>query len=442
MQELAGQRVLVLGLGVSGRSAANFCAARGARVVAADECPADALDLTDLDAGIDARLGTPFPDAGDFDLVVPSPGVPPQRYRANARRVWGDIELAFRALPIPIVAVTGTNGKSTVTRLVEAGLRAAGLRAQAAGNVGEAALELVGAPLDVAILEVSSFQLETIETFRPQVAVVLNITPDHLDRHGGFEAYRDAKARILENQQPNDVAVIDFESAPARELAARARGRVIGLGNRVTLDESAWLDGDEAVLTAPGAAPVRVTLQIQLPGHHNLENALAALATVWALGCDLERAAAGIAAFTGLPHRMERVARVAGVSYVNDSKATNPAAAQRALEGCDARVIWIAGGRAKGLTFDVLTETAARRARAAVLIGESAGALKHTLAGRIPTHAAASLDAAVRAAAQLARPGDVVLLAPACASQDQFRDFAARGECFRAAVHALEENPG
>ncbi|MBW2269042.1 MAG: UDP-N-acetylmuramoyl-L-alanine--D-glutamate ligase [Deltaproteobacteria bacterium] len=442
MEELAGKHVLVLGLGVTGRSAANFCAARGARVIAADERDAADLDSDELDAAIATQLGAPFPDAADFDLVVPSPGVPPQRYRAGARRVWGDVELAYRALAVPIVAVTGTNGKSTVTRLVEAGLCAAGLRARAAGNVGDAALELVGAPLDVAVLEVSSFQLETIETFRPRVAVVLNITPDHLDRHGSFDAYRDAKARILENQQPDDVAVLDFESAATRELAARARGRVVGLRSHGALEEGAWLDGDTAVLAAPGAAPLRVELQLQLAGRHNRENALAALAAIWAFGCDVERAATGIATFTGLPHRMERIARVAGVSYVNDSKATNPAAALRALESCQAPVVWIAGGRGKGLAFDSLTDSAARRARAAVLIGESADTLKDALAGRVPTHAATCLDAAVRTAAELARPGDVVLLAPACASQDQFRDFAARGECFRAAVHALEENQG
>jgi UDP-N-acetylmuramoylalanine--D-glutamate ligase len=341
---------------------------------------------------------------------------------------------------VPIIAVTGTNGKSTVTRLIEAGLRGAGLRARAAGNVGDAALELVGEPLDVAILEVSSFQLETIETFRPQVAVILNITPDHLDRHGSFAAYVAAKARILENQHPDDVAVFDFGSATARELAARARGRVVALHSQTGVGEDAWLDAGEAVLARPGSAPRRISLELKLGGRHNRENALAALAAIWAFGADVERAAAGIATFTGLPHRMEDVGRVAGVRYVNDSKATNPAAAQRSLEGNDTKAVWIAGGRGKGLALDALCDTAAQRARAAVLIGESAGALKDALAGRIPTHAAASLTAAVRIAAELARPGDVVLLAPACASQDQFRDFAARGECFRAAVQALEEN--
>ena len=190
MLELAGQSVLVLGLGLSGRSAARFCAARGARVVAADERPAGELEgLSALGADVDVRVGAPFPDAAGFDLVVPSPGVPPERYRAGARRVWGDVELASRALPVPIVAVTGTNGKSTTTHLVAEALRAAGLRAAAAGNVGEPALDLVGEALDQVVLEVSSFQLETTESFRPRVAVILNLSPDHLDRHGSFEAF-------------------------------------------------------------------------------------------------------------------------------------------------------------------------------------------------------------------------------------------------------------
>ena len=440
MEELAAKRVLVLGLGVSGRSAANFCAARGARVVAADERPADELELGDLAPGIDLRAGAALPDASDFDLVVPSPGVPPERYRASAARVWGDLELAYRALPVPVIAVTGTNGKSTVTRLIEAGLIGAGLRARAAGNVGDAALELVGKPLDVAVLEVSSFQLETIEAFRPRVAVVLGITPDHLDRHGSFDAYVAAKARILANQQPDDVAILDFGNEAARGLAEQARGRVIALGGISPGGEGAWLDADAAVLAAPGREPERVELDLQLAGRHNRENALAALAAAVAFGAEARAVAAGIAAFRGLPHRMEDLGRVAGVRYVNDSKATNPAAAQCSLEGSDASVVWIAGGRAKGLSFAGLADTAAERARAAVLIGESAGALKDALAGRIPSHAAASLEAAVNTAAGLARPGDVVLLAPACASQDQFRDFAARGDCFRAAVAALEEN--
>ncbi|MDJ0849369.1 MAG: UDP-N-acetylmuramoyl-L-alanine--D-glutamate ligase [Myxococcota bacterium] len=444
MLDLAGQSVLVLGLGLSGRSAARFCAARGARVVAADERPDGELqDLGGLGALVELRVGAPFPGAADFDLVVPSPGVPPERYRAGARRVWGDVELAARALPVPIVAVTGTNGKSTTTHLVAEALRAAGLRAAAAGNVGEPALDLVGEPLDVAVLEVSSFQLETTESFRPHVAVILNLSPDHLDRHGSFEAYRDAKARILANQKTEDAAVLGFDDPVVRALADAVQGRLVPFSTRSALEHGAWLDGSQALLRGPGAALHRVSLAgLRLAGAHNRENALAALAAAWAAGADPERAARGLERFAGLPHRMEDVGQVAGVHYVNDSKATNPGAALRSLTGSEAPLVWIAGGRDKGLDFAPLAEAAAGRVRVALLVGEAAGKLEAALAGRVETRVVASVEEAVREAAGVARPGDVVLLAPACASQDQFRDFAERGDCFRAAVARLVSGGG
>jgi UDP-N-acetylmuramoylalanine--D-glutamate ligase len=422
MLSLSGKSVLVLGLGVSGRSAANFCAARGARVVAADERAAGAIEgLETLEAGIERVVGHPFPDAAGFDLVVPSPGVAPARYSAAARRVWGEVELAFQALPVPIVAVTGTNGKSTTTRLVELMLRGAGLRARAAGNLGEPALSLVGEALDVAVLEVSSFQLETTEAFRPRVAVILNVTPDHLDRHG------------------KDVAVLNFDDPNVSSLAAQARGRVLPFRTAGALSHGAWFDAGAVVLRDEGGLSRRISLDgLQLAGLHNLENTVAALAAAWAAGAEPERAAAALAGFRGLPHRMEEVARVAGVLYVNDSKATNPSAARRSLASSETPVVWIAGGRDKGLDFGPLAEAAAGRVRAAVLLGEAAGKLEDALAGHVESHSVSCLEQAVRAAARLARAGDVVLLAPACASQDQFRDFEERGERFRAAVAALD----
>jgi UDP-N-acetylmuramoylalanine--D-glutamate ligase len=439
MLDLAGKSVLVLGLGISGRSAANFCAARGARVVAADERTVE--NLQDLDPGIERVVGRPFPDAADFDLVVPSPGVPPARYEAAARRVWGDVELAFRALPVPIVAVTGTNGKSTTTRLVELLLRGAGRRARAAGNVGEPALSLVGEALDVAVLEVSSFQLETTESFRPSVAVILNITPDHLDRHGSLEAYRAAKALILAHQQEQDVAVLNFDDADVRGLAEQARARVLPFRTAGALAHGAWFDGGAVVLRDEEGPPLRTSLEgLEFAGGHNLENAVAALAAAWAAGAELESASAALTGFRGLPHRREEVERVAGVVYVNDSKATNPSAALHSIASSDAPIVWIAGGRDKGLDFAPLAQAAEGRVRAAVLLGEAAGTLEDALAGRVETHSVACLEQAVSAAARLARAGDVVLLAPACASQDQFRDFEERGERFRTAVAELARN--
>jgi len=439
MRELMGQDVLVLGLERTGRSAARFCAARGARVVAADERPAEAF-AAPLEAvpGVELRTGRPFPDAADFDLVVPSPGVPPARYRERARRVWGDVEIAWRALSVPIVAITGTNGKSTTTRMVEAALRAAGSRARAAGNVGTPVLDLVGEPLDVIVLEVSSFQLETTESFRPRVAAVLNLAPDHLDRHGSYAAYVDAKARILANQGGDDTAVLNADDPDTAALAGRARARVLPFSTRRALERGAWLDAGSAVLRGEGP-PVRVPLDgLPVRGPADRENALAALLCVFALGTDPRKGAAGLACFPGLPHRLEPVGRVGGVLYVDDSKATNPGAALRALAGFAEPVVWIAGGRGKGLDLAPLADVAARRARAAILIGEAAPELARVLAGRLPVEPAVSLEAAVRVAAARSRPGDVVLLSPACASQDQFRDFEERGLRFREAVAALE----
>jgi UDP-N-acetylmuramoylalanine--D-glutamate ligase len=421
MEELARQKILVLGLGVSGRSAASFCSARGAEVVAADEREPSAIEDVDaLGGAVELALGAPFPDPADFDLVVPSPGVPAERYRDRARRVWGDVELAYRALS------------------AEAMLRAAGFRARAAGNLGTPALELVGEALDFAVLEVSSFQLETTEAFRPAIAAVLNITPDHLDRHGSLAAYAAAKARIVARQEACDVAVLNFDDPRARALATETKARVVPYRCSGPAPGGAWLDTGAVVLSHESGSTTRVSLDgMRLAGAHNLENAVAALLVVTAAGADPSRAAAALASFSGLPHRSEVVGRHGGVTWVNDSKATNAGAAMRALAGFAEPVIWIAGGRDKGLDFSELADVAAERTRAAVLIGEAAGKLETALAGRVEVRTAASLEEAVGFASSLAGDGGVVLLAPACASQDQFQDFAERGDRFRRAVKRL-----
>jgi UDP-N-acetylmuramoylalanine--D-glutamate ligase len=446
--DLKGMEVLVLGLGMSGRSAARFCAERGARVTAADEGDASSLaqagELEDLGPGVRVLCGQPFPDPSGFALTVPSPGIPAARYRDTARRVWGDIELAGRALSVPIIAVTGTNGKSTTVRLIEAMLNSAGLRAEAAGNVGTPALSLPGKPLDAAVLEVSSFQLEAIESFRPRVAVVLNITPDHLDRHGDLEGYARAKRRIFENQQPDDVAVLDFDNdivrgfldhAPGDVIPFSSRGRSVVPGKR----RASWLDAGAAVF-ADGEHIERVPLDSAQALHaHDQDNALAALTAIWALGVDPKKAAPALLNFRALPHRYEVVIASGGVTWLNDSKATNPGAAQRALESTPAPIIWIAGGRNKGLSYASLAETAPGRVKAALLIGEAAGEIEEALGGRVDCERMNDLDAAVATAAALGRPGDTVLLAPACASFDQFKNFEERGDRFRAAVLRLGE---
>jgi UDP-N-acetylmuramoylalanine--D-glutamate ligase len=438
MESLAGKRVLVLGLGISGRSAAAWCAERGARVVAADERPAEAL-ADAVPPGVEAWLGRSFPDPADFDVVVPSPGVPPERYRSRAARVCGDIELAGAALSVPIVAVTGTNGKSTTTALVTQMLRAAGLRAEMAGNVGTPALSLIGLPLDVAVLEVSSFQLETTERFRPAVAVVLNVTPDHLDRHHTLESYVAAKVRILANQRPEDWAVLNEADEWYAHFRSAARGRVLPFRAIGVPTRGVGVDAGSLVVRSGDAPAQRYEFDWREPGVHNRENAIAAAAAVFALGAPLERALSALPTFRPLPHRTEVVAQARGVTWVDDSKATNPGAALRALEGFSAPIIWIAGGRAKGLDLGPLAAAARARVRAAVLIGEAAPQLEQGLRGGPPVHREASLEDAVRRAHAIARPGDVVLLAPGCSSHDQFANFEERGQRFRAAARAVAE---
>jgi UDP-N-acetylmuramoylalanine--D-glutamate ligase len=439
MEGIANQKVLVLGLGATGRSAANFCIARGASVLGADERAEDQFTgLESLDPRMDLVFGKPFPNPRDFDLVVPSPGVAPERYRDRAQRVWGDIELAYRSISAPIIAVTGTNGKSTTVRLLEELLCAAGARARAAGNLGTPALELVGEPLDFAVLEISSFQLETIETFRPAVAVILNITPDHLDRHGSFDAYTSTKAKLLANQRETDTAVLNLDDPTVAALAENAIGQVFPFRMQGAVSPGAFLDTGSVVLCKKDASPIRISLDaMQLTGLHNRENVVAALAAVHAAGVDTVRAADALASFANLPHRSEFVEQVRGVRYIDDSKATNPGAAICSLAGFSENLIWIAGGRDKSLAYGELADAAVKRVRAAVLIGESAKKIEAALAGRVDVCAAASLEEAVQRASQLAQPGDVVLLSPACASQDQFRDFQERGERFRAAVTEL-----
>ena len=441
--EVRDQRVLVLGLGRSGRSAAEFCAEQGARVVVADEGPGlDAKALSERYPEVEILTNCPFPDPADFDLVVPSPGIAGERFQARARRIAGDIELAHHALRVPIVAVTGTNGKSTTTLLIEALLRAAGLRARAAGNLGVPALSLVGEPLDVAVLEVSSFQLESTETFRPRVAVLTNLAPDHLDRYPDFAAYMSAKRRILANQRAEDTAVLNFDDPHVRAMAQTSAARIMPFARSRRLKQGVFTEGDALVYRGEEQLRRFPTAGFRLREPHNVENAAGALAAVAALGVDLAGAEQILATFGGLPHRCEVLSTRQGVTFVNDSKATNPAAALRALTSFNAPIVWLAGGRNKGGRFEELNAVTAARVRLAILFGEAAGELKRHLQGNIQVHQVASLGEAVRQASEVAQAGDVVLLSPACASFDAFANFEARGDYFRHEVDALGANGG
>jgi len=432
----------VVGLGLSGRSSARFLAARGARIVAMDsraeppcaadvrsECPLATVMTGGLDGELLARCGT----------VVLSPGLAPNHPAlAAARRagvaIIGDIELFARHATAPVVAITGTNGKSTVTSVVGEMLVAAGRRVRIGGNLGTPALDLLdGTAPDCFVLELSSFQLELVESLAPAVAAILNVTPDHLDRYASFADYVAAKARILAGAGH---VVLNHDDAVTAGLSSHGPRSEFTLGapgpGRFGLRDGRVLAGPQRDYFAAD--------QLTLAGRHNIANALAALAICAALGADDAAATAALRAFRGLEHRAETVATVAGVTFVNDSKATNTGAACAAILGlcADRRGVLIAGGEAKESDFAAFADAVAAHMRAVVLIGRAAPLLAGVLAARVPVHHAADMLQAVHLAAGLAEPGDLVLLAPACASFDMFRDYTDRGRAFRAAVHGLE----
>jgi len=408
----------VLGLARSGEAAALALARRGFEVVGVDRSTSsDAGRLRE--AGVEVVLGADDPELLDgVDLLVKSPGVPPAAPLVTAARergttVWSEVELGSRLLANPIAGITGTNGKTTTTELLGAIFHAAGREAAVAGNVGRPLTSLDGALAEGAwiVCELSSFQLEDIEDFRPRIAVLLNLTPDHLDRHETLEDYRAAKLRIFENQLPSDVAVVP-----------RGFGPVPGEARRVEFAFDDPLPAEPAI-----------------PGDHNRENAAAATAAARAAGVPDEAIAAGLAGFDGVPHRLELVRELNGIRFVNDSKATNPEAAEQALSAYPPGIRLILGGSRKGIPFAAL----ARRARAAgvaqaYLIGESADEIAEALAAQgVRFTYSRDLETAVRDAYGEAEPGEVVLLSPACASYDQFRDFEERGNRFRELVDSL-----
>jgi UDP-N-acetylmuramoylalanine--D-glutamate ligase len=369
--------------------------------------------------------------------------VPPQRpLLAAARRaglpIIAEVELAFPFLDGPVVGITGSNGKSTTTALTGALLRAAGLPVEVCGNIGRPLSAVVeGPPGRVFVVELSSFQLEATETFRPRAAALLNLSPDHLDRYPDLAGYGGAKQRIFRLQGPEDTAVLNADDPWVADLAVRARRRRFSL--RGPVDDGAWLDGERVVEGGPppDAAPVELFRRGELPlaGVHNLENAMAAALLARAMGVEPAALRAGLASFHGLPHRLERVAEEGGVVWYDDSKGTNVAATARAVEGFpDRSVHLILGGRNKGADPADLRPTVERKAARLYLIGESAADFERALGDLAPVERAGTLAEAVRRARRSARPGEAVVLSPACASFDQFRDFADRGRQFQALV--------
>ena len=457
----AGETILVIGLGRSGLASIEILSEQNVTLYATDEKP-----VSDLSAAIafanahGARFVEPESIgviAHELGCAVLSPGVPPtspvvRRMHDADVPVLGEIELAYRLCRAPIVAVTGTKGKSTTTALIGHLLRGCGQRVRVGGNIGNPLIkEVRGATADEwVVAEVSSFQLETIRAFKPRVAVLLNIAPDHLDRYHSMEEYAEAKYRICANQSMDDwfvgnlddprVSVLDWRDGNAR---AQARQLWFSLERS---DRATMYMRDGMVMYAPVAGdprPICVVArhEIPLPGEHNVRNAMAALLAALAAGCAIEPLREAIKTFEPMPHRLETVAEIDGILYVDDSKATNPASVVAALYTYDEPVVLIAGGRSKGTTFDAMGAAIRARARALVTIGEAAEEIARAASGVAVAHAR-SMEEAVGRAREFAAPGSVVLLSPGCASFDMFDSAEDRGERFAAAVAALREPAG
>jgi UDP-N-acetylmuramoylalanine--D-glutamate ligase len=378
----------------------------------------------------------------EADLLVISPGVDGRhpllgRARSAGIPVWSEVELAYRLTPARFLAVTGTNGKSTTVSLLGAMLRAAGIPSVVAGNIGTALCEVVPelSPAHWVVAELSSFQLETIATFRPRVGILLNLAPDHLDRYTDLREYYAAKARIFMCQAAEDIAVLNADDPAALTHAQGIRSRVLMFSRSRTVGDGAFLRDDRLVVRRQGRTePVCDRRSIRIQGAHNLENSLAAAAGASAVGAPAAAIAAALGEFAGLPHRMEVVGETDGVRFVNDSKGTNVGAVLKSLEGFGRGLILIAGGKDKGGDFVPLRPLLPGRVKTLILIGQARPKMRMQLEGACPTEEASSLPEAVERAAEIASPGDTVLLSPACASFDMFRDFEERGDVFRQAV--------
>jgi UDP-N-acetylmuramoylalanine--D-glutamate ligase len=446
---VAGKHVVVVGAARSGVAAATLLVRRGATVT-----------LTDMRAGIDdagqlraagvqLELGGHRADTlANADLIVLSPGVPPAQNAIAAARlagvpVMGELELASRWLRGRVVAITGTKGKSTTTTLTGRMLEAGGHRVLVGGNIGDALSAQVDASTEdtVHVVEASSFQLESAETFHPWIAVLLNFSPDHLDRHADIAEYAAAKARIFSNQTPDDWAVLNADDDASHALAQEARSRRLLFALERELTDGVVVVADAIVRRRPGDGDqVLVPLSaVKLIGRHLLADVLAAAAVASVAGVEPAAMTRVVQSFTGLEHALEPVAQISGVRFVNDSKATNIESALRAIQSFGTGLVVILGGRFKGGDFRDLRPALLERSAAVVAIGESTPLIHEALGPAVPVHDAADMVGAVRTAFALAAPGDTVVLAPACASFDMFRDYAERGRVFRQEVSRLQD---
>ncbi|HKN61127.1 MAG TPA: UDP-N-acetylmuramoyl-L-alanine--D-glutamate ligase [Candidatus Acidoferrales bacterium] len=450
--DLQGKRVLVVGLARTGVVTSLFSAGYGAIVTATDEKPEPELAEVAAKlraAGVKLELAAPSQAAFlEQDLIVLSPGVPAklpllELARSRGIPVWSEIELAWRFLRGKLIGITGSNGKTTTTSLVAHILKTAGIHTLVGGNIGVPLLALVESSTDstITVAEISSFQLETITEFRPEIGVLLNLTPDHLDRHVSFDEYARAKMRLFENQLDRDAAVLNADDPEVTRRMPTgphifwfSRQKRVASGTFLRDGQIFFrIEGSEIFLARRDEIPLR--------GEHNVENVLAACAAAYLAGAEPAAIASGVKTFRGVEHRLEFVAEIGGVAFYNDSKATNVDASLKAIEAFPGPLIVILGGKDKGAPYVPLREPLQQRARLAILIGEAAEEIASELSGAVPLEHAGTLDRAVQIAADSARAGDTVLLAPACSSFDQFENYEHRGRAFKELVAKLENQP-
>ncbi len=446
--ELAEKRVLVVGVARSGVASALFCAQHGARVTATDTEPESKLAEAAAKlraAGVTLELGAHSPAMFEQqDLIVLSPGVPADlallaTARSKGIPVWSEIELAWRFLRGRLIAITGSNGKTTTTSLIAHILKWAGISTVVGGNIGTPLISLAESTTEstFTVAEVSSFQLETIEAFRPDIALLLNLTPDHLDRHHSLAEYARAKLRIFENQRERDTAILNADDPEVAQRVPTKPG-VYWFSRQKHVSAGAYLRDAQIIVRDHGDEEIILRRdEIPLRGDHNVENVLAASIATWLAGAEPAAIAEGIRTFPGVEHRIEFVAEVRGVKFYNDSKATNVDATLKAIAAFDSPLLIILGGRDKGSPYAPLREPLQAHTRAAYLIGEAAEKIAADLDGAVPLVRAETLERAVAQAFEQAKPGDTILLAPACSSFDQFENYEDRGRKFKQLVAEL-----
>jgi UDP-N-acetylmuramoylalanine--D-glutamate ligase len=451
MIELKNKRVLVVGLGKSGIAAARFLKARGAQVTVSDIRPAGLIAELPalLDAGIMVETGSHgLLTFRRQDLIVVSPGVPSNTpelttVRAIGIPIIGELELGVQSLQGHIVAITGSNGKTTTTTLIGEVLKASGRPTLVGGNIGRPVVDMVteATAESWSVLEVSSFQLETVQTFRPKIALVLNITPDHLDRHGSFEAYAAAKTRITENQTAEDFLILNAEDERTKLVAAKTKAQIFWFSPRRQVKQGAFVHGESIFFRATEGRevePIMPISEIPLAGAHNVENVLAAVCAARLAGVDAQTIRRAVAAFHAVEHRLEFVRELNGVRWFNDSKATNVDATAKAVEAFPGGVWLILGGKDKDSDYSTLSPLLRGRVNAVITIGSAAEKIESHLAGVVKIERAGTMERAVAWAREQAKSGDIVLLAPACSSFDQFENYEHRGRVFKELVRALE----